>query len=208
MRDNKQEPVQFIKDYCDFGENRVYILMAIARKKYNPQMTHNTELVFRKVLRKEDGIEHKYREMKNMMEGEDKNFYLYLSVNARNVLKGFFNFKHRMEDFVKQRMLGNYDVLDKFKKVDACWLSELARPRNRDEKYFQFDLDDKERLDELLDHLESVTEIIAMRETRNGYHIITEPYNYPKHSEEYLDEDCEIKKDGNLFLEFVGDDSV
>lgn len=87
--------IDTIEDYCEFGEHRVYLLMAIAHTRENLHLTSNSEVVFREVLKDEQDIARKVQKLACVAEnyrdddGDPLTFRLYLSVNARNTLKAF-----------------------------------------------------------------------------------------------------------------------
>lgn len=200
---NEENPVEFMKEYCEFGEDRVYILMGLARKRYNPELTHNTEIVLRRIVKDKKDIQRKYDEIMGMIERKGYNFYLYMSVNARNTYKGFFHLQNRMNEWVRHLLNGDENQKRKFKKVDNYWMSELQKPRCKDETNFLYDVDKKDiDVGVLIDHLKARTEVKTMRPTRNGYHIITDTFDYTEDT--LTKREClEIKKDDMIYLNFI-----
>ncbi|KXA99138.1 hypothetical protein AKJ40_03860 [candidate division MSBL1 archaeon SCGC-AAA259M10] len=195
--------VSFVGDYCEFGPGRVYLLMAIARSKNNP-LSSSEELCFREVVRSRGDVRRKYAKLKAIMvspleNGRTYDFYLYLSANARNVLKAHFNFRGKMDRWIRNRLNGA-DNHEKFKKLGKYWLSELSKPSSRDETNLLIDVDDDSdsRLCEVKNALADRTEVLAERKTPNGWHLVTNPFNH-----ERLSIGLDIKTDGLLFLEHV-----
>lgn len=186
--------------------------MAIARKKENPSITSSSEPVFREVIKDEKDIRRKVEKLESTItnyrsdSGDQLNFRLYINANARNTVKAYFNFRERMNGWVRDRMYGQDSTARKFKRVDSHWKSELQKPESRDETRFVFDLDDvtedevNDLLQQLLDYVEDVKEI----ETPNGYHVVTEPFNY---NELETDVEYELKTDGMVFLKFYDKDA-
>ena len=43
-REPMNRPIEFLEDYCTFGEDQVYLEMAVARKKANPEIIHSSEI--------------------------------------------------------------------------------------------------------------------------------------------------------------------
>lgn len=78
----------------------------------------------------------------------------------------------------------------------------LQRDTCKDDSYFLFDLDQttSKGKNKFVNEVESLSDIILEQETPNGYHVVSEPFNYNK-----LDSDIEyeLKKDGLLFLSFI-----
>ena len=105
-----------IEDYCEFGEHRVYLLMAIARTREKPHLASNSEVVFREFLKDEDDIDYKLQKLACVTEnyrdddGDPLTFRLYLSVNARNTLKAYFNFLDRLNGWAKDIVYGDEAV--------------------------------------------------------------------------------------------------
>lgn len=204
------ELIETIEDYCEFDEHRVYLLMAIARTRENPQLTSNSEVVFLEVLKDEDDIDRKLRKLSCVTEnyrdddGDPLTFRLYLSVNARNTLKSYFNFLDKMNGWSKDMVYGDEAVDRKLKRVDQYWKSELQRDKAKDDSRFLIDVDTREiDTGDLKQRLSTYTDVLQLRETPNGYHVITEPFNYTEM--DYLQEhdDIEVETDRMLFLEYL-----
>lgn len=194
-----------LKDYSEFGENRVYLLMAIARKKENPDITSNGEIVFREVVKTEEDIERKVDKLQNACKrysGAEK-FRLYYSVNARNTLDTYFNYRGRMNSWIEKKVNGQVDVDRKLKRLDSHWKSELQKPHSRDETFFLYDLDTKDETcrRKLVENLEKHTEIKLDVPTPNGHHFVVEPFNHNKMPE--FDFEVERLNDRMFFLGYV-----
>lgn len=202
------DAVTNLEEYCRFGEDRVYLFMAIARTKENPQLTSGSEVVFREVIKNEQDIRRKYDKLHCTAQeyradsGEPLTFRLYITANPRNTLDAYFNFRQRMNGWVQDRLNGDDAVMRKFKRLDSYWKSELQKPEARDETLFVFDLDDatEDDLYQLNSALKAYTEVVTWQETPNGYHIVTEPFNY---NELETDVEYELKTDGLLFVEYL-----
>ena len=212
MRKNTKDTIEFLEDYCRFGKNRVYVLLGVARKKYNPELSHNSEIVYRKVIKNKKDIKRKYRELCGMIDKTDKFFYTYITANARNTIKTAFNFNNRMNEWFKHMYFGDKNQIPKLKKIDSEWVSELQRPHNRDDNYFLFDIDSKQatRIKQFKNelyrlHLQQTTEVIVWRETKNGFHAVTKPFNFNKELDLDKYEDIDLETDNLLFLETRGD---
>jgi hypothetical protein len=202
------DTIDFLEDYCEFGEDRVYLLMAIARAKENPSISSNSEPVLREVVKHEADIQRKYEKLRayatqyRSHSGDSLNFRLYITVNARNTVKTYFNFRERMNGWTKDRILGDDAASGKFKRIDSHWKSELHRDGTRDETLFLFDLDDATPDEEhtFVETVDKQTEIITRRQTPNGYHVITVPFNYNDLATEI---GYELKTDGMLFVTYL-----
>jgi len=205
MNSNKiDDTVCVLEDYCVFGSERVYVLLAIARKKENEEYTSASEPVIRKIVDDVDELGRKIEELNHAAERFDSDFRLYISGNARNTLDGFFKLRQKGDEWLKMKMNGNKGVNKKFKRIDSEFKSILQKHECRDDTNFIFDIDNctKKEANQLEEKLEELTEILLKQETPNGYHIVTEPFNFNQleTSIEY-----ELKKDGMIFLSYIGE---
>ena len=199
-----------IDTYCEFGERRVYLLMAVARTRENPRLSSSSEVVFREVLERERDIDRTLRKLSCVAatyrddEGDPLTFRLYLSVNARNTLTAYFNLLERLNGWSKDLIYGDEAVDRKLKRVDQYWKRELQRDEAKDGSRFLIDVDTKAiETDGLKQRLSADTDVVLLRETPNGYHVITEPFNYTEM--DYLREhdDIEVGTDRMLFLDYL-----
>lgn len=74
------------------------------------------------------------------------------------------------------------------------------RPGSRSSSYFVFDIDNPMTLDEalgILDRCPEKPEIVKQYATKNGWHIITKPFNHTK-----LEKELSFHKDGLLLLKY------
>ena len=180
----------FLKDYCEFGENRVYILMAIARKTHNGSVSGNNEPVYREVIHNEAELEHAYQNLLGRLFTRPYTWRVYLTVNARDPMKAYWTFRQRMDGWVKDLLHGDDAAQDKFGKIDQYWMSDLHSNVAKADSRFVFDLDTTDHGD-YLSFVESLpaqdgspvdnpdeSVFIRKRQTPNGYHVITEPFNH------------------------------
>ena len=178
--------VAYLEEFCEFGKNRVYLFTAVARTKENPELTSSTEVVFREVITSKQNIRRKYEKLRSAadqypIDVDDRlTFRLYITVNPRNTLDAYFNFRQRMNSWVKDQINGDEAAMEKFKQVDRYWKSELQKPEAREKTLFLFDLDDvnEDSFNGMRSSLVEHAPICTWQETPNGYHIITEPFNY------------------------------
>lgn len=201
-----EEAVAGLERYCEFGGDRVYLLVGLARAKENPGLTSASEVALREVVADGGSLRRAYDRLRGAAAtyrsdgGDPLTFRLYVTANARNALDGYFRFRERTDGWVRDRLAGDAAATPKFGRLDDYWKSELQRPTARDEKRLLFDLDgasDDDRR-ELLAALEAHAAVLVCRETPNGYHLVTEKFDYTE-----LDAgvDYELKTDGLLFVE-------
>lgn len=192
-----------IQDWCEFGKFRIYVLMGIARRKHNDELTNSTEVVYRKVLRNEGQVEGKYNGLKALVDQHDYLFRIYLTVNARDTRKAFFNFQKRLDRWAEGLVYGDEAIPKKIGRVDSHWVSEVHKPQSKDDQYFLFDFDNitQREFEDSVYSLAENTRVLLEKETPNGYHIVTEPFNYTEWDPpvEYDDMDT----DGQLFVDEI-----
>ena len=202
-REKMDKIVNDLIEYCEFGEERVYVLLGIARKKENEEYNSTSEPVIRKIVDDKDEIERKIEELDHAASRFDSDFRLYISSNARNVIDTFFQLRQKGDEWLKMKMNGNKGVNKKFKRIDSEFKSILQKHECRNDTNFIFDIDDctKDEADQLEEKLEEHTEILLKQETPNGYHIVTQPFNF---NQLETDVEYELKKDGMIFLSYIG----
>lgn len=208
---SSSEVLEFLRSFCEFGENRVYVLSAIARPKENEQISHNSIPTLREIVTREEKLKSKYSRLKALSqeyiadEGGNLTFRLYISTNARDVDKSFFLYQKRLVDLNKKKMSGHEPSADHIKRLDKEWISTLQTEGNKVDNYFIIDVDQdsEEAYRKALDLLSPVTEIITANKTPNGYHIITEPFNYPDWEGLSSEIDIEVKTDSMMFIQML-----
>ncbi len=195
--------IERFRDYCEFGEDRVYVLLAIARSKENEHHGSNTEPAMREIVEDEEDLKLKMEKLDHAARSSDSDFRLYLSANARDSMKAFFQVRSEMDDWLQMCLKGNEGIRKKFKHVDSEFKSVLQKKECKEESNFIFDLDEasEDEMKELKKDVEEFTEVRMVQETPNGFHIIARPFNY---NELETEVDYELKKDGMIFVSYIG----
>lgn len=173
------DAVKFLTEYCQFDIGP-YVLMAVARKTHNDDVTNTTEPIYREVIYDADDAARKYHDIRARCERRPYEWRVYVTANARDAQAAYFNFRDRMNGW-SQRLVNGDDAADgKIANVAGEWVSELHRPQSAATSYFTFDLDGVSTGD-VVKFVDSLPrEHVAEQETPNGYHVITEPFEYPK----------------------------
>lgn len=125
---------------------------------------------------------------------------IYQTLNARDIEKGIRHFKHAMldADFYddEQRRWFYLDVRNRI-------ISSFMKPPSKAQSYFLYDVDtqDEETHKRLKEQLEQHTKIVHVYNTKNGAHVITNPFN---HNLVKLPQDgsIEFKKDAMMLLAY------
>jgi hypothetical protein len=206
-----EETLSFLSEYCSFGPNRTYILSAMARPKENDTITHNSIPMFREIITSEENLRRKYARLQTLAEnytpeeGGELTFRLYITANARDTEKAFYLYQKDLIEYSHKLSTGHEATREKIKRLDKEWESKLQTDGNKDDNYFIIDIDteDTELLDEMIQSLDSETNIKTAIESPNGFHIITEPFNYPNFDPLTENDEIEIKTDGLMFIRLL-----
>lgn len=131
----------------------------------------------------------------------DLPFRIYASLNERNFNKAIRQFKYEQldADYFDQIQKENF-YLDVKNRFVGC----LMQPAQRQTSFFLFDCDndkDNPKRDVMGEALTAIPNehIIKQYKTKNGWHIITHPFDYTKIQ---MPKDCEMKKDALLLLAY------
>lgn len=191
------------EEFRSFSDG-VRVLFLIHRNKEGGE-TNNTKV--RKIITKDS--EEFYLELIKLVDEKERAMLLrepipyriYSSVNARDIEKAIrqFKFEQLEADYYDDtsRHSFYYDTKNRF-------VGALMTPSSRmkDESYFIFDVDDEEGRDVMGEALggigEAGAEIIMQYKTKNGWHIVSKPFNPNTFSVPGV----EIKKDGLLLLAY------
>jgi len=195
-----REITDFVEGWCDFSGDRAYILMAIARRKFNRDVTNAEEVIHRRVLTDGEDVDVCVRELLGMMSVHDLHFRIYLTVNAHDTVSAYHSFMQEAIGWSEELYNGHEGVHTQMGRVSSEWKSVLHKPRHRVEQLFQFDYDDvtRDEIKTVVGELNGLTEVRRVRETPNGYHVITEPFNYTEW-ESPVEYD-ELDTDGMIFV--------
>lgn len=187
------------REYCEFGEDRVYLLLAIARDKNDERADDEDTPTMRRVVEDAEDLERSADRLAHAASRYDSRYRLYLTVNARDTVAAFFALRERMDGWLRARLAGDEGVRRKFGRVDREFLSVLQSDGSRADRYFLFDVDDADpdERDRLRGALEAETTVSLDRETPNGYHLVTAPFDYTAFDAPVA---YELKTDGLVFV--------
>lgn len=178
-----EDAVSRVKEWCEFGDGRAYLLMGFARKKYNEERSSSDERVYRKVITDEESAEFQTKDLIAQMGRHDLHWRIYLTVNARDVLSAYTSFTQQLIGWSEELINGHEPAEEKILRLGSEWRSCLHKPEHKDDSYFQIDLDDasEKELEALLQSIEYQTQADTREvvQTPNGYHVMTTPFNYP-----------------------------
>jgi len=200
-----------ITDLMDFSNNNIYFLMVLTRPKNNPGVTKASRVFIREPVRSLESYPDKLEKCRAEAKRIGFKMYIYVSVNARNTINGYENFKKTITEYECQALHGKEDFKDPLKRIDKLWYSSMMQPNARATKYFIVDIDTKDN--SVLQNVRNIinnwnvkehtSQILLEKETRNGYHFVTTPFDVRILS---AVNNVEVKTDGLLFLEAIGFD--
>ena len=192
MTEEAREIMQQFRNFTDGTR----IIMLTQRSKEGGKSDNPDRVSKRKISSNRiefESILEEFLEIKNL--SPKKQLRIYSSVNKRDFGKGMREFKRQQleVDYYDHESKCNFylDIKNRF-------LSSIMKPSSRAETFFLIDCDDLTRktIGKAIDEVDAITDVVLHYRTKNGYHIITKPFNpndLPK---------LEIKKDALLLLSY------
>lgn len=182
------------KDFYLFLDG-VRVLFLIRRKKDGGEKADNDFFAKTIVTNKDEFL----RELKKLMLIMEPTMRIYASVNKRDIEKGIREFKRQQLDS------DYYDIESKhsfYFRVKDRFISSLMKPSSAAESLFLFDCDNltDKTIGNSIEEIEKLTEVVWHYRTKNGFHIITKPFN-PALAEQ-LSFEHSIKKDSLMLLAY------
>jgi hypothetical protein len=181
----------------EFKKGLRLIILTMRRKDFKDGIKPDG-VAKRKISRNEAEFDSIVNEFSKELKKSSIPLRIYSSVNARDIKKSIREFKQR------QLEADYYDEENKnefYFDIKNRWISCFMRPSCRAETKFLIDLDNVESVADAIIYAERLlidlkVKIIARYLTKNGAHIITEPFN-PSLWHSDLGE---IKKDGMMLI--------
>ena len=194
MTEEAREIMQQFRNFTDGTR----IIMLTQRSKEGGKSDNPDRVSKRKISSNRiefESILEEFLEIKNL--SPKKQLRIYSSVNERNFEKGIREFKRQ------QLEADYYDNESKCKfylDIKNRFLGSIMKPSSRAETFFLIDCDDLTRktIGKAIDEVDAITDVVLHYRTKNGYHIITKPFN-PNLFNKTIGE---IKKDALLLLDF------
>jgi len=191
----KQRIKEIMKRFEGFTDG-VRMIMLTQRNKEGGRSNKPDRGAIRKISRNREEFEKILNELLDIKERHpEKTLRIYSCVNKRDIEKGIREFKRRQLEadyYDKESRIRFYlDIKNRF-------LSSLMIPQSRAETKFLIDIDEDDDESQIKMKLRKLgIKILLEYKTKNGKHIITEPFNpalLPK---------AEIKKDALLLLDYA-----
>lgn len=193
------------EELMDFKEFNNYFVMGLSRPKNNKSVGKKDRVFYRYPVNSADS----YRETLERMEADcvrtGLKMYVYVSVNSRDTTKAFEHFNILKAKYEAEARRGKPANLNKlYTKMDKVWYGVCMKPHARGSKYFLVDIDNKTpELREKIAKILSTNgyEVLVEKETRNGFHWITKPFDVRLLSGI---PDVGVQKDGLLYITCTG----
>lgn len=179
------------------SEDDFYYLQILQRKKENPQLGSNSRVIKNYYITSQQYLLDRYEEIKSLC--NLFNARASIRLNRRSFEKVGFkaleNIANTMQNREYKHLMKSYDR--------ACGLLN-----NEKIKRWILDVDDKDKnlieITGFIGEIEPIgNKILEVIPSKNGYHIITTPFNLESFKKKYLD--IEVHKDNptNLYLELI-----
>lgn len=158
-----------------FYTSGIRTLMLIHRKKDGgPSKEKRSPNIF-EISRNEDDFVKKFNELMEVKEKSKIPYRLYSSVNERDFSKALRLFKMQQIEIddapIEQKM-------DFYFQSRSQFFSCISKPQCAKTNLFLIDIDDNfDEVNRVHLMLLDIAKIISTRQTKNGYHLITEPFN-------------------------------
>lgn len=201
------ESINFLKEHCkDAPYGECYMLCILSRKKNNDNMSDSQQIMRRRLVFNDSDVAVLYNEL--LVERSNYpnlDFYMYVTASPRSVKKALVMFINECVSILANYMTDDGQI-KRIAKLSHIWYSILQKPEARGSiKRFILDVDTKDVMI-LQDSIKRAKnlggEIITIRETRNGYHVLCTPFDVSKFQ---FTEIVQYKRDGLLFVEDLGD---
>lgn len=198
--------INLIKDFLKFNsEDDFYYLQIIKRKKEHPELGSNNYVVNTYYISSIEHLESKYDEIKLLCNFH--NARAYINLNKRSFEKIAF---HNLKKITDQIM--NKD----FKSIRKSYSSVCGLYQNDNEKKWIVDIDEKLpayilQVEQFINYLEPLefidlnsgktkSKVLNIFPTKNGYHLITTPFNRQEFSKKYPELDVHINNPSILYI--------
>lgn len=194
--DNKIKKADLIFEKFEEFSTGYRCLFLIQRHKEGGE-TNNSKLV-KKITRNSEEYKQALRELISEQMESELTLRVYASVNDRNFNKAIrkFKFEQLEADYYDQKQKENF-YLDVRNRFIGC----LMQPTQKDSSLFLFDIDNQPGRDVQGEALKAIPNqhIVKMYATKNGWHIVTIPFN---HTTLTLPANVELNTDGLLLLSY------
>ena len=186
------------EDFAQFSDG-TRMLILLTRKKDGGHAKEERRVLESKVTTSEDQFERALTELVVLKEVLYPNARIYLSVNKRNMNKVIRSIHTDLLNCLYGSVEETALTWKKLLRGQRHW---VMKPQNKAESLFIIDVDDIDGSDVSGDAIKKLSEldveIIKKYRTKNGWHIVTDPFNPALWPEEL----GEIKKDSLILVHY------
>ena len=176
----------------------VRVLMCTLRKKEGGKENRKEMHAQKKISTNRVEFMEIYNEMLANKKGGER---IYCTINTRNIDKAIRKLKEIQldNDYQPTEVRQHF-----YNDIHNKWISCLMKPSSRESAHFLIDIDNDDKNGLTLEMAENIVkgarvEILHKYSTKNGYHLITEPFNYAKTPLKKWDN---VKVDGMVLLAY------
>lgn len=206
--DKTTSPIEFLNSYCTFDNPReIWILKGISRNKDNSN-PDSERFMRRLILTSLSDIESCYEDIRKMGNKLGTTYRMYVSLNSRDSVKGFFNFQKNLLDISYDVSRNLSDAIELTKKINSKWKTELEQKRNRGTKRLLLDIDESDvnRVAEILSYIgkmeeEGKTKLYTFKRTVSGYAVVIDACDVRQFEKKFKDYQVDIQRDSMLFVD-------
>ena len=186
-----------LQTFVDFLDD-TRMIMLTQRNKEGGKVTKPDRVAKKKITKNREEFIKVFNEFESFKNNTNVPLRIYSCVNKRNIDKAIREFKYRMleadyYDEISRRSF-YYDIKNR-------WMSCVMSPTSRAETNFIIDIDDNNLTVKTLRELQSLkVKVILHYNTKNGSHVVTEPFNPNLLKTKYPE--LGIAKDGLLLLSY------
>ena len=192
------------KEIIEQFSDGIRMLMLCQRNKEGRPTNKTDRASIRKISKNSKEFFEILNEFQAVKEESAEPLRIYSCVNKRDIKKAIRNFKQEQLD------ADYYDEENKYGfyfDIKNRWLSSLMKQNCRAETKFLIDIDNvvfnklekNPYPDKVVEHLKELEiKIVVVYQTKNGFHIITEPFNPNLFNNDF----GEVKKDALLLIDY------
>lgn len=189
---------QRMEELFPFASNEeLYVLVALARKKHNPQLSRDKDtVVLQRVVRSPERWCREMELLKAETGFHPLRFQLYVRYNPASCRKAYRMLKERFAEWDY-----NADLLH-IRRIDREWISLLQKPEAVSRRqYYLVDIDCKEVevLKRIVKEVQRQVEVVESSPTFGGMHLLVLPFDVRRL--EGLE--VEVKKDALFAIGYV-----
>ncbi|MFA5071922.1 MAG: hypothetical protein WC511_06260 [Candidatus Pacearchaeota archaeon] len=192
-----QRTIEEIKEIFTPYSDGVRIILLIHRSKEGGKNNTHKRHLKKVTTRNSQEFFDTIQEFQEICDNDPRPLRIYATVNKRSMDKAIRHFKENqlMNDYASEDIRNEF-YLD----IKNRWISCLMQANSRMETNFIIDLDDcdERSFHSIYNIIKKHTKIQTYYTTKNGYHIITDAFDYPK----LKDERIQVHVDNLMLIDY------